>query len=105
MTCVPIGRINVPVAGTPVAITAPGFTQLPASGQVRKITVSPDPTATGRVYVKYGGVILAALPVVATGAVIPWSTPDCEYDQIQLGSYQIDAATNGDGAYVTLWIE
>lgn len=105
MTCVPLGLVTVTTAGTPVAIVAPGGTQLPPSGQVKRIDVYPNPAATGKVYVKYGGTILAALPVAATGSVIPWQTPDVQFNQIQLGSFQIDAATNGDGAYVTLWIE
>jgi hypothetical protein len=116
MICIPIGRINVPTAGTPVTLALSMLTTgqqaaLPPSGQVAKIEVWPDPAAAGKVYVKQGGTIIAALPVAATGAAYPWSSPEREFNQIcalQISSagigFQIDAATNGDGAYVTLWV-
>ena len=104
MQSIPLGLITVATAGTPVTIST-SSTLLPPSGQVAKIEVWPNPAAAGKVYVKSGGVILAALPVAASGAVYPWATPEREFDQITPGNFQIDAATNGDGAFVTLWVE
>ena len=78
---------------------------LSANGQCAKVEVWPDPTATGRVYVKQGGVILAALPVPTGGYPIPWQTPECDRNVITPTAFAIDVATSGDGAFVTLWVE
>jgi len=107
MQAIPLGRVTVPTAGTPVPIslTAAQTAQLSANGQCAKVEVWPDPAATGRVYVKQGGVILAALPVPTGGYPLPWATPGCDRNVITPTAFAIDAATNGDGAYVTLWVE
>ncbi|MGA7238907.1 MAG: hypothetical protein WBY44_24710 [Bryobacteraceae bacterium] len=106
MTAIPLGRITVPTAGTPVAITLTAAQKalLSAAGQCSKVEVWPDPAATGKVFVKKSGVVLDALAVPSGGYPVPWSTPDCTGNIIQPGIYSIDAATNGDGAYVTVWI-
>jgi hypothetical protein len=115
MICIPLGLITVPAAGTPVTLVSSMLTSgqlaaLPPSLQVAKVEVWPNPAATGKVYVKQGSTILAALPVPTSGAVIPWSTPECEENcisAIQLnnsGGFSLDAATSGDGAFVSLWI-
>ena len=105
MQAIPLGRINVPAAGTPVAIslTDAQAAMLSAAGQCSKVEVWPDPAATGKVYVKQGGVTLAALPK-PTDHVAPWETPACCGNRITPTVFQIDAATNNDGAFVTLWV-
>lgn len=109
MQSIPLGRVNVPSAGTPVplssVITQAQQAMLSPAGQCAKVEVWPDPTATGKVYVKQGGVTLATLPVPTGGYPLPWSTPDNDRNVINPLVYQIDAASNGDGAFVTLWIE
>lgn len=107
MQAIPLGRINVPTAGTPVPIslTAAQVAMLSANGQCAKVEVWPDPTATGRVYVKQGGVILATLPVPTGGYPLPWSTPGCDRNVITPTAFAMDAANGGDGAFVTLWVE
>ena len=106
MQSIPLGKITVPSAGTPVPITltAAQAAQLPPSGLVCKVEAYPDPAATGTVYVKQGGVTLAALPK-ATNVVQPWSTGERDRNVINQLAYQIDAATNTDGCFVTLWVE
>jgi hypothetical protein len=106
MQAIPLGRINVATAGTPVpiALTTAQAAQLSARGQCCRIDIWPDPTATGRVFVKLGAVILAVLPVPTGGYPVPWSTPDSDHNCILPTAYALDAATNGDGAYVTLWV-
>lgn len=106
MQAIPLGRIAVPTAGTPVAIslTDAQAAMLSAAGQCAKVEVWPDPAATGIVYVKQGGVTLAALPK-ATNVANPWSTPDdCCGNRINPKAFALDAATGNDGAFVTLWV-
>jgi hypothetical protein len=106
---IPLGRVNVPNAGTPVALssvmTAAQTAMLSTAGQCAKIEAWPDPAAAGKVFIKQGGVTLAALPVPSGGYPIPWSTPECDHNCISPTAFQIDAATNGDGAFVTVWVE
>jgi hypothetical protein len=106
MQSIPLGKIAVPTAGTPVPITLTAAQQamLSAAGLCAKVEAYPDPAATGTVYVKQAGVTLAALPK-PTNVVQPWSTGECDRNVINPLGYQIDAATNGDGAFVTVWVE
>ena len=108
MQSIPLGRVNVPSAGTPVplssVITQTQQALLSPAGLCAKVEAYPDPAATGTVYVKQAGVTLAALPK-ATNVVQPWSTGDRDRNVINPLAYQIDAVTNGDGAFVTLWVE
>ena len=106
MQAIPLGRINVPTAGTPVALTlsAAQLALLPPSQQVNRVEVWPDTQATGRVLVKCQGVTLAVLPVPTGGYPVPWSTPDSDRNSIAYAQFSLDAVTNGDGAYVTLWV-
>ena len=107
MQSIPLGLVTVITAGTPVNLTLSGAQAalLPPSGQVAKIEFWPNPAAAGKVYVKVGGVTLAALMVPASGAQpFPFTTPEREENSISPLVYQIDAATNGDGAFVTLWV-
>jgi hypothetical protein len=77
---------------------------LPPSQQVCRVEVWPDTQATGRVLVKCQGVTLAVLPVPASGYATAWSTPDSDRNSIAYAQFSLDAATSGDGAYVTLWV-
>jgi len=107
MQAIPLGRVTVPTAGTPVPIslTAVQAAQLSANGQCAKVEVWPDPAAAAAVYVKQGGTILAALPKPTGGYPLPWSTPKCGRNRITPTAFALDAATNGDGAFVTIWVE
>jgi hypothetical protein len=49
-------------------------------------------------------VTLATLPK-PSGVAFPWSTARCDRNVINPLAYSIDAATNGDGAFVTVWVE
>jgi len=107
MQSIPLGKIAVPTAGTPVPITltAAQLAMLSAAGLCAKVEAYPDPAATGTVYVKQAGVTLAAVPK-ATNVVQPWSAGCCCCDGNRINplAFQIDAATNGDGAFVTVWV-
>ena len=106
MQSIPLGRLNVPNAGTPVPITLTDAQKamLSAAGLCAAVTVYPDPAATGTVYVKQAGVTLAALPK-PTNVVQPWSTPGCcERNSINPLAFEIDAGASGDGAFVTLFV-
>ncbi len=106
MQSIPLGKIAVPTAGTPVPITLTAAQQamLSAAGLCAKVEVWPDANAAGNVFVKQNSVTLATLPK-PSGVAFPWSTPPCGGNTINPGAYQIDAATNGDGAFVTVWVE
>ena len=114
MQAIVLGRVNVPTAGTPVLLstllTAAQKAMLPPSAQVAIITVWPDPAATGKVFVKCQAPgqpigIIAALPVPTGGYPVPWSTPsDPSRNSINFAQFSLDAAVNGDGAFVTLSI-
>ncbi len=116
MQALTIGRVTVATPGTSVTfaslLTAAQKAAIPPSGLVARIEVWPDPSATGKVYVKcqlpgYAApVILAALPVPVGGYPIPWATDgDSGRNQIPYAQFSLDVATGGDGAYVTLWVE
>jgi hypothetical protein len=115
MQAIPLGRVTVAVAGTPVALaslmTPAQLLAVPPSGMVARIEVWPDPASVGKVYVKCtppgkATAILATLPVPSAGYPVPWSTDgDGARNQFAIGQYSLDAATSGDGAYVTLWVE
>jgi hypothetical protein len=88
----------------PITLTAAQAAQLPPSGLVCKVEVWPDANAAGNVFVKQNSVTLATLPK-PSGVAFPWSTPPCGGNVINPLAYSIDAATNGDGAFVTVWVE
>jgi hypothetical protein len=114
MQHITLGRITVTTAGVPVSflskMSAVQLAMLPPSGQVADIDVWPDPAAVGKVYVKcqapgQPSTILATLPVPTGGYPIPWSPPgDPSRNSINYSEFSLDAATSGDGAYVTLWV-
>jgi hypothetical protein len=115
MQAIVLGRVTVPTAGTPVTfasvMTQTQKARIPPSGLVCRMEVWPDPASVGKVYVKVqppdyaAPVIIAALPQ-STGYPIPWETDGDSGRNIHAyGQFSIDAATNGDGAFVTLWVE
>ena len=114
MQAIVLGRVNVPTAGTPVLLssllTPAQLAMLPPSKQVAVITIWPDPAATGKVLVRCkapGQPIntIAALPVPSGGYPVPWNTPsDPSRNSIDFSQFSLDAAVNGDGAFVTLSI-
>jgi len=107
MTSIPLGRVTVAVAGTPVALlsamTAAQKAALAPNQQCYKIEVFPDPASTGKVYVKQAGVTLAALPVPVNSVPLPW-TAEADRNNINITAYSLDAATGGDGAFCTVWV-
>ena len=116
MQAISLGRVTVAVAGTPVTfaslLSAAQRAAIPPSGLVAKIDVWPDTSSTGPVYVKcqppgYAApVIIAALPVPSGAYPLPWSTDgDTGRNAVPYQQFSLDAATGGDGAYVTLWVE
>ena len=115
MQAICLGRVTVATAGVPVLLfallTPTQLAMLPPSQQVAAVDVWPDPSAVGKVYVKAqppGQPIttVAVLPVPAGGYPVPWSAPgDPSRNGIAFKQYSLDAATNGDGAFVTLWVE
>lgn len=106
MISIALGKIAVTTAGTPVAITLTAAQTAQLDGnRCSRLEAWPDPADTGTVYVKQNGVTLAALPH-PTNVANPWSTHASEErNQIQPLVYSIDAATNGEGPFVTLWVE
>lgn len=107
MIAIPLGKISVPTPGTPVAISlSPAqVAQLSPGGLVTKIEARTDPADTGAVYVKQGGVTIAALPQPANGFAAKWGTPECEGNSLQPLAFSVDAAQANNGPFVTLWVE
>jgi len=118
MQAIPLGRVTVATPGQQVLfsslLSAAQLALLPPSGLVAKIEVWPDPSATGKVYVKCTpsgtpgpatGVVISALPVPSGGYPIPWCTGGDGSNQFAYSQYGLDVATGGDGAYVTLWVK
>jgi hypothetical protein len=114
MQAICLGRVNVPTAGTPVLfsslMTPAQLAMLPPSGQVARVDCWPDPAAVGKVFVKAQApgqpiATVATLPVPSGGYPVPWSTcGDTSRNSINYAKFSLDAATSGDGAYVTLWV-
>jgi hypothetical protein len=114
MQAICLGRVTVATAGVPVLfsslLTPAQLAMLPPSQQVAQMDIWPDPAAVGKVYVKcqvpgQSLTTLAVLPVPAGGYPVPWSTcGDTSRNVVAFKQYSLDAATSGDGAYVTLWV-
>ena len=106
MTIRSLGKITVPVAGTPVPIS-------PTSFCVWKVRISQIVGAKGRVYVgdnpgfnhNTGAGLLKDLsvPVFSVNSVIEAIEYDSDIhdNSIDLRLLYLDAATSGDGAIVT----
>jgi hypothetical protein len=110
MKSIPLGRVTVATAGTPVplasVITQAQQAMLSAAGLCAKVEVWPDPTSSGKVFVKDAktGNVMAALPVPTGGYPVPWSTPEIDHNGLRPTDFALDAATSGDGAFITLWV-
>ncbi len=100
MQMLSLGKIVVPTAGTPVQISTVGGGTGPWP-QAHKIIFRPASSNTGIVYVKVGGVIAAELQKPSAGMTDQFETPSIDGNQIQLNQFFVDAATNGDGVYVS----
>jgi hypothetical protein len=108
LKALPLGLVTVTTAGTPTAITAAMITAagggLTPSGGVCRIDVHAHSGNTGTVLVKVNGVTVDNLLTPANGVTGHWCLKS-EGNQIYPLSFSLDVATNGDGAYVTLWVE
>lgn len=106
MQAIPLGLVTVTTAGIdqPLTLTATQKKVLPPNGLVARIDVWPNPLATGTVFVRSGGVTLAALPANSTGSGHPWKACD-RGEGVNPLVFALGALTNGDGAYVTIWVE
>lgn len=111
MQVIALGKVTAATAGTPTPITAAMITAaggaLPPNGGVARIEVWADPAMAGTTaYVKTGGTVIAALPKPSGGFVAHWDAkaPAGGNDIIPT-QFAIDVATNGDGAYVSVWID
>jgi hypothetical protein len=113
LKAIPLGLITVSVAGTPILLTnalilAAGG-GLPPSGGVHKIEVWAKAANSGIILVKLNNgsgtpVIVADLQVPSAGSKISWFVEGCGNTVFPQG-LSIDAVSNGDGSYVTLWVE
>lgn len=109
MQAIPLGLVTVTTAGTPTPITTAMVAAAggPANCQVAKIEAWAHAN-TGYVYVKDApsGNVIAPLPVPANGHAEHWHVCSPDGDNTLLATrFALDVATNGDGAYVTLWID
>lgn len=108
LKAIPLGLVTVPTAGTPTPITAAMITAagggLTPSGGVCRIDVHAHNGNTGVVLVKVNGVTVDNLLAPANGIAGHYCLKS-EGNQINPVSFSLDVATNGDGAYVTLWVE
>ena len=116
LKAIPLGLVIVTTAGTPVPITAAMITAAgdgrPPSGGVCKIDVHAQNGNAGVVFVKmYNGanpsvaVTVAPLLVPANGVTGHFCLKTDRGNSINPLSLAIDAVSNNDGAFVTLWIE
>src|SRR4051812_46392317 len=108
MQCVSLGKVPVPTAGTPVALSA---TQVRCS----KILISQIAGMTGKTYFGVSGLVKAtfvgvikqfAIPVVAAGFLENIMIEDSDGgDGLNLNDYYVDADVSNEGLLVTYWIE
>jgi len=113
LKALPLGLVTVTTAGTPTPITAALITaaggSLPPSGGVHKIEVWAHNGNAGIVLVKASApgntpVTVAPLLVPANGVMGHWCLKTAG-NGINPLAFSIDVLTNGDGAFVTLWVE
>ncbi len=104
MTCIPLGKISVPIPGTPVTITmtATQAAQMPASGVATKVEMWADTSDTGISFVKHAatGLKIAPLPVPANG--------HCQHWEMSLANplkLAVDNTIANGGPFVTIWVD
>ena len=114
MIAVPLGKQAVTTAGTPVSITAAALATactaagatLPNSGLVHKIEAWADTSDTGISFVKgAGGVKIACLPVPSGGHCEHWQMAARQGNWLNVLAFQWDNSINGDGPFVTVYVE
>jgi len=120
----PLGLISVATAGTPVALNAnvaittafgtpttgvPGLTTkgVPSQVQANQIKINAPSTNAGDVYLVFKSQAAAAGSGTSVIVVIPKGQErtvgaPAGSSPFQVDQFALDAATNGDGAYVTL---
>jgi len=104
MQALALGKIAVPVPGTPV--------QVAASGYAWKVRIQADIAATGRVYAGTVALVAATgVGVIAQFAPAGTAQPGVwEIDagdggnSINLSALYVDAAVAAEGALVTAWL-
>lgn len=119
MITIPLGKIVVANAGTPVNIT---LATIQAAAANVGATIPPsrmmhmeawaDPADTGASYIKSSTItvngiptnpiLIASLPEPASGHCEHWHTCCGPTDPTR---FSVDAAVNGDGPIVTLWTD
>jgi hypothetical protein len=103
MTCIPLGKIQVPTPGTPVAVTltAAQAALLPASQVATRIEIWADTADTGISFVKDAatGNKIASLPVPANGNCEHWH--GSLIDPLKIA---VDSSVANDGPIVTIWV-
>ena len=109
MQVITLGKIAVPTPGTPVAIalSAAQKAMLPASGNVHKIEVWPDPADTGVTKVFNGGVQVAGLPspgTAAGGHAEPYRMGTEQGNMLNPGNWSVDNTVSGNGPFVTFLV-
>ena len=112
MRALPLGKITVATAGTPVPITNAMLTTAGdgrgPNGGVMSLEFWPVFGNTGRVLVKdlSTGNVIAELPTPANGKAQKYRIcgPDGG-NVVYPTSFQVDVTTSGDAAYVTAWVE
>jgi hypothetical protein len=122
----PLGLISVATAGTPVALSAnvaittalgtpltgvPGLTKVgvPSQVQANQIKINAPSTNTGDVFLVFKSQAASAGSGTSVIVVIPKGQErtvgaPAGSSPFQVDKFGLDAATNGDGAYVTLII-
>lgn len=96
-----LGKIVVPTAGTPVQISTVGGGTGPWP-LAHKVTFRAASANAGITYVKAtGGVVAAELQKPSGGVSDEFEVGPSVGNQIQLNTLFVDAATNGDGVYVS----
>lgn len=105
MIAIPLGRINVPTAGTdvPLTLTAAQLA-LTQNGKVAKVEVWPDPANATSLLVRQSATTMASLLKPASGYAESWQTPECDHNCIDPTVFALGVTTNADGGFVTLWV-
>ena len=108
MTLTSMGRVNVPTAGTPVALSTN------PQHRVAKLLVQAIPGLTGKVYVgrvgmnktTLAGVCRILAPNTSGGVSDQFFLESQDgTDSIYMSEYAVDADVAGEGLLVSYWVE